>query len=49
MNTPQYRIEREATDAEMWQWIKNVVRRLFGLPITRTSEQAKQEALERYD
>jgi hypothetical protein len=49
MKKPLYRIEREAHEAEIWQWIKNVVRRVFFLPITKTSKQAKREVLDSYD
>ena len=41
-----YRVQREALHAEMWQWIKNVVRRLFRLPITKTSDEVRREYLE---
>jgi hypothetical protein len=45
MSEPRYRIERRATDAELWQWFINCLRRLFFLPIKKTSEQRKQEVL----
>ena len=45
MSEPRYRIGRRATDAELWQWFINCLRRLFFLPIKKTSEQRKQEVL----
>jgi hypothetical protein len=42
---PRYRIEREATEARAWQQLVNVLRRLAGLRINRTGQQAYEHHL----
>jgi hypothetical protein len=43
---PRYRIEREASEERAWQQLVNVFRRLAGLRINRTGQQAYDAALE---
>jgi hypothetical protein len=38
--SPRYRIEREASEERAWQQLVNVFRRLAGLRINRTGQQA---------
>ena len=40
---PQYRIDRMATEAALWQGLVNVLRRLLFLPIRRTSREAARD------
>jgi hypothetical protein len=40
---PRYRIEREASEERAWQQLVNVLRRLAGLRINRTGQQAHDE------
>jgi hypothetical protein len=46
MSAPGYRIEREASEERAWQQLVNVLRRLAGLRIKRTGQQAYDAALE---
>jgi hypothetical protein len=42
---PAYRAQRIASEEEAWQWLVNLARRLFFLPILKTSEQRYRETL----
>jgi hypothetical protein len=42
---PRYRIEREASEERAWQQLENVLRRLAGLRINRTGQQAYDDHL----
>jgi hypothetical protein len=42
---PRYRIEREAAEERAWQQLVNVFRRLAGLRIKRTGQQAYDDHL----
>jgi hypothetical protein len=46
MTAPRYRIEREAYEERAWQQLVNLIRRLAGLRIKRTGQQAYDAALE---
>ena len=40
MTIPPYRLSRMAEEEAAWQRLKNVFRRLLGLPVIRTGEDA---------
>jgi hypothetical protein len=42
---PRYRIEREASEERAWQQLVNIFRRLAGLRIKRTGQQAHEHHL----
>jgi hypothetical protein len=46
---PKYRIDRAAEEAAAWQGLKNLIRRLLGLPIVMTAEQAREKERARWD
>jgi hypothetical protein len=46
---PHYRIEREAHEEKFAQEITNLFRRLFGLPIKRTGQDAFDEHMKVLD
>jgi hypothetical protein len=48
MTPPRYRIEREAREEQAWQELKNLLRRMIGLPVKRTGQQAYDEYLRQY-
>jgi hypothetical protein len=43
MQDYQYRIDRMAKEAEIWQWLVNGFRKIFGLQICKTSQDAADE------
>ena len=46
---PKYRIDRAAEEAAAWQGLKNLIRRLLGLPVIVTMEQAREIERARWD
>ena len=44
----QNRIDRAAEEAAAWQGLKNLIRRLLGLPVVVTAEQARQKERARW-
>ena len=42
MTIPSYRLARMAEEEASWQRLVNVLRRLVGLPVIRTSQEAAQ-------
>ncbi len=48
LREPKYRIDRAAEEAAAWQGLKNLIRRLLGLPVVVTAEQARQKERARW-
>jgi hypothetical protein len=48
MREPLYRAQRIAEEEAMWQGVKNLIRRMFFLPIKRTMREVKEEVLRKY-